>query len=257
MRPASHHLSGPSFDADPIAAAGPTEPAGTRAGPERLLRCRVVPDALPGRGGLRPRSDDAFSSNWGAAEGRDPNRWFDSRLVPPALSRRRRQLAVRRCCTTWSPAPPNCAIRIRGSTPPGMPTSIPRRPPIRCCTIYCSAQARGWRTEPPIDIADYLPSTAAPLACPADVRVDVIVPRLSRPGGDAALPGERAGRSGSAGRAGDRGGRPLAGSQPCPRGSTRWRRPGASPCCATGATSGSPPRRIAASRRPASMTWRC
>jgi glycosyltransferase involved in cell wall biosynthesis len=39
-----------------------------------------------------------------------------------------------------------------------------------------TGQARGWKTEPATDVADYLPATADPLPAPAGVAVDVVIP---------------------------------------------------------------------------------
>ena len=47
--------------------------------------------------GLEPM---AHFLQWGAAEGRDPNRLFDSGWYLAALSGRRRLAGSRRCCTT-------------------------------------------------------------------------------------------------------------------------------------------------------------
>ena len=46
-----------------------------------------------------------------------------------------------RCCTTCRWARQSCATRIRASMPPITWTSIPRRRPIRCSIICCSASS--------------------------------------------------------------------------------------------------------------------
>ncbi len=112
---------------------------------------------------------------WGAAEGRDPNSWFDSRWY----TLRYPDLAV-------SGTPPLLHYMVAGA-------AELRNPHPRFDAVWYAEQhpeaaanpllhhllfgaARGWRTEPPIDIADYLPSATAPHTCPPEVQVDVIVP---------------------------------------------------------------------------------
>ena len=162
-----------------------------------------------------------------------------------------------RCCTICRWARPNCAIRIRVSTRPIMSISIPRRRPIRCCITCCSASPRGWLTEKPIAIRDYLPS-AAPSPCrPRNIVVDVDHSGVSRPGADAALHRFRAGRSGPAGRAASSWSTTARRSRSCPPGWTGWRQRDASSCCATGAICGFVASVNTASRRPARTTWCC
>jgi GT2 family glycosyltransferase/glycosyltransferase involved in cell wall biosynthesis len=112
---------------------------------------------------------------WGAAEGRDPNRWFDSRWyvqcypdlaasgTPPLL-----HYMVAGAAELRNPHPQFDAAWYADQHPEAAAN------PLLHHLLF--GEARGWRTEQPIDIADYLPSTAAPLVCPARVRVDVIVP---------------------------------------------------------------------------------
>jgi GT2 family glycosyltransferase len=113
--------------------------------------------------------------NWGAAEGRDPNRWFDSRWylqrypdlaatgTPPLL-----HYMVAGAAELRNPHPRFDAAWYADQHPEAAAN------PLLHHLLF--GEARGWRTERPIDIADYLPSTATPLACPTEVRVDVIVP---------------------------------------------------------------------------------
>lgn len=112
---------------------------------------------------------------WGAAEGRDPNRWFDSRWyqerypdlavtgTPPLL-----HYMVAGAAELRNPHPRFDAAWYADQHPEAAAN------PLLHHLLF--GEARGWRTEPAIDIADYLPSTAAPLTCSATVRVDVIVP---------------------------------------------------------------------------------
>ena len=112
---------------------------------------------------------------WGAADGRDPNRWFDSHWYV----QRYPDLAV-------TGAPPLLHYMLAGAAELRNPhprfdaawyaEQHPEAAANPLLHHLLVGEARGWRTEPPIDIADYLPSTAAPLVCPKDVRVDVIVP---------------------------------------------------------------------------------
>jgi GT2 family glycosyltransferase/glycosyltransferase involved in cell wall biosynthesis len=109
----------------------------------------------------------------GAAEGRDPNRWFDSKWytgrypdlggIPPLL-----HYMVAGAQELRNPHPRFDAAWYADQHP-----EAAANPLLHHLLV---GAARGWRTEPPIDVADYLPSTAAPLACPAAVMVDVIVP---------------------------------------------------------------------------------
>ncbi|HUB14860.1 MAG TPA: glycosyltransferase [Acetobacteraceae bacterium] len=113
--------------------------------------------------------------HWGAAEGRDPNRWFDSRRyvqrypdvaatgMPPLL-----HYMITGAAELRNPHPRFDAAWYADQHPEGA------RNPLLHHLLF--GQARGWATEPPIDIGDYLPSTATPCVCPADLPVDVIVP---------------------------------------------------------------------------------
>jgi len=112
---------------------------------------------------------------WGAAEGRDPNRWFDSRWylqrypdvaaagTPPLL-----HYMVAGAAELRNPHPRFDAAWYADQHPDASAN------PLLHHLLF--GEARGWHTEQPIDTADYLPSTAAPLACPAEVQVDVIIP---------------------------------------------------------------------------------
>ncbi len=112
---------------------------------------------------------------WGAEEGRDPNRWFDSRWylqrtpgltisgIPPLL-----HYMITGAAELRNPHPRFDAAWYAEQHPEAASN------PLLHHMLY--GEARGWPTEPSIDIADYLPSSLAPLECPAEVRVDVIVP---------------------------------------------------------------------------------
>lgn len=112
---------------------------------------------------------------WGAAEGRDPNRWFDSRWYveryPDLAASGTLPLLhymVAGAAELRNPHPRFDAAWYADQHPEAAAN------PLLHHLLF--GEARGWCTEQPIDIADYLPSTAAPLICPADVRVDVVVP---------------------------------------------------------------------------------
>jgi len=112
---------------------------------------------------------------WGAAEGRDPNRWFDSkwyleRYPDLAVSGTLPLLhyMVSGAAELRNPHPRFDAAWYADQHPEAAAN------PLLHHLLF--GEARGWRTEQPIDIADYLPSAAPPLSCPAEVRVDVIVP---------------------------------------------------------------------------------
>ena len=112
---------------------------------------------------------------WGAAEGRDPNRWFDSRRYlqrypdvaaagsPPLL-----HYMVTGAAELRNPHPRFDAAWYADQHPEAAGN------PLLHHVLF--GQARGWPTEPVVNIADYLPSAAAPFTCPADVQVDVVVP---------------------------------------------------------------------------------
>ena len=113
--------------------------------------------------------------HWGAAEGRDPNAWFDSRRymqrypdvaatgMPPLL-----HYMITGAAELRNPHPRFDAAWYADQHPESAGN------PLLHHLLF--GQARGWPTEPAVDIADFLPSASAPFACPADVRVDVIVP---------------------------------------------------------------------------------
>ena len=112
---------------------------------------------------------------WGAADGRDPNRWFDSRWylqhnpelsasgLPPLL-----HYMVLGAAQLLNPHPRFDAAWYADEHPDAAAN------PLLHHLLF--GEARGWPTEPAIDVADYLPATAAPRACPAKLQVDVIIP---------------------------------------------------------------------------------
>jgi len=113
--------------------------------------------------------------NWGAAEGRDPNRWFDSRWYlqryPDLAATGTLPLLhymVAGAAELRNPHPRFDAAWYADQHPEAAAN------PLLHHLLF--GEARGWRTERPIDIADYLPTTVTPLVCPAEVRVDVIIP---------------------------------------------------------------------------------
>ena len=122
--------------------------------------------------GLEPL---AHFIHWGAAEGRDPNPWFDSRRymqrypdvaatgMPPLL-----HYMVTGAVELRNPHPRFDAAWYVGQHPEAAGN------PLLHHLLF--GQARGWPTEQSVTVADYLPATSAPLVCPADVLVDVIVP---------------------------------------------------------------------------------
>lgn len=111
----------------------------------------------------------------GAAEARDPNRWFDSAWyaehyadvgssgVNPLLHYLQSGAAELR-----NPHPRFDAIWYVDQHPEaaGNPLLFHMR----------VGSARGFLTEKPIRIADYLPSTAPPPLAPGDVQVDIVIP---------------------------------------------------------------------------------
>lgn len=112
---------------------------------------------------------------WGAAEGRDPNRWFDSRWyleryadLAGAATLPLLHYMVTGAAELRNPHPRFDAVWYADQHPEAAAN------PLLHHLLF--GEARGWLTERPIDIADYLPSTTGPLPCPAEVRVDVIVP---------------------------------------------------------------------------------
>src|SRR6185312_3037645 len=113
--------------------------------------------------------------NWGAAEGRDPNRWFDSAWY-----------ATRYPDVTAAGVVPLLHYMVSGAAEHRNPHPrfdaawyVDQHPEAAANPLLhhlLIGAARGWLTERPIDVADFLPSTAAPLTSPRQVRVDVIVP---------------------------------------------------------------------------------
>jgi GT2 family glycosyltransferase/glycosyltransferase involved in cell wall biosynthesis len=111
---------------------------------------------------------------YGAAEGRDPNRYFDSAWYvkhypdvvtsgfPPLLHYLKWGPAERR-----NPHPRFDAVYYVEMHPEA--ASNPLLFHIRV------GAARGWPIERPVDIAEYLPSQRQPLSCPDGVTVDVVI----------------------------------------------------------------------------------
>ncbi|HUB49848.1 MAG TPA: glycosyltransferase [Acetobacteraceae bacterium] len=113
--------------------------------------------------------------HWGAAEGRDPNPWFDSRRymqrypdvaatgMPPLL-----HYMITGATELRNPHPRFDAAWYADQHPEAAGN------PLLHHLLF--GKARGWPTEPAVNVSDYLPSSAAPLPCPADVQVDIVVP---------------------------------------------------------------------------------
>jgi len=111
---------------------------------------------------------------FGAAEGRDPNRFFDSAWY-----------AARYPDVATSGYPPLVHYLSWGARELRNPH--PRFDAAWYAEMHPAAAAnplayhirigagRGWPTEKPIDIGDYLPSTALPASCPDGIVVDIIV----------------------------------------------------------------------------------
>ena len=151
----------------------------------------------------------------GAAEGRDPNRFFDgawylANIMPDVAS----QGSCRCCITSQSArgrtAQSASAFRCRLVRRP----SIRRPRPTRCCIICASGSARGWLTEKPIaHQATTFPPKPRRRLPPRDVSSmssfrSIVAWRKP------ALPRIRARRSRPAARAGHRGRRSLARTEP-------------------------------------------
>ena len=148
----------------------------------------------------------------GAAEGRDPNRFFDSAWYlahyPDVASSGQHPLLhylQMGAAELRNPHPRFDAAYYVDQHPEA--AANPLLYHLRVGVV------RGWLTEKPIAIRDYLPADAASPSPPHDVVVDVDHSGVSRPGADPALHPIRARRSGSSDRAGDRGGRSLAGAE--------------------------------------------
>ena len=69
-----------------------------------------------------------------------------------------------------------CATRILISMPSGTSASIPEAAANPLLYHIRTGQARGFATERPIDIADFLPSERPALPLPRRVVVDVVIP---------------------------------------------------------------------------------
>ena len=113
--------------------------------------------------------------NWGAFEGRDPNRWFDGAWyqehypdvalsgMTPLMHYLRSGAAELR-----NPHPRFDAAWYADEHP-----EAAYNPLLHHLLV---GAARGWPTERSIDIRDYLPSGMPPFVCPPDVAVDVVIP---------------------------------------------------------------------------------
>ncbi len=112
---------------------------------------------------------------WGAAEGRDPNRWFDSawyREHYPDVAASG-MVPLLHYLSAGAAELRNPHPRFDASWYAEEHPEAAHNPLLH--HIHVGAR-RGWLTEPTINIRDYLPSTAAPFACPADIAVDVVIP---------------------------------------------------------------------------------
>ncbi len=112
---------------------------------------------------------------WGAAEGRDPNRWFDGAWYqehyPDVAASGLLPLVHYLQCGApelRNPHPRFDAAWYADQHPEGL-----KNPLLHHLRF---GAARGWLTEKPIDIRDYLPSKAAAFVFPGNVRVDIVVP---------------------------------------------------------------------------------
>lgn len=113
--------------------------------------------------------------NWGLAEGRNPNRWFDGawyaeHYADVGASGMLPLLHYLQCgaAELRNPHPRFDAAWYAEQHP-----EAARNPLLHHLRV---GAARGYLTEKPIDIRDYLPSEAAPLSCPDGVAVDVVIP---------------------------------------------------------------------------------
>ena len=172
-------------------------PGSARAQSRRAVRSRLVPGALSRRRRARRRSADPLPE---LGRRRRPRSQPLVRqcLVPRALSRTSPPAACCRCCTTCTAG----AAELRNPHPrfdaawyADQHPEAAHNPLLHHLLV---GARQGWLTEKPIDIRDYLPSTAAPFACPADIAVDVVMPVYRGLAATSALPGQRAGRSGPA-----------------------------------------------------------
>ena len=113
-------------------------------------------------------------SLFGAAEGRDPNRFFDSAWYairyPDVESSGYPPLVH---YLTWGVAEArNPHPRFDAAYYIEMHPEAAANPLLHHIRVGAS---RGWPTEKPIDINDYLPSAALPPSCPDGVRVEVVI----------------------------------------------------------------------------------
>jgi len=113
--------------------------------------------------------------NWGAAEGRDPNRFFDGawyreHYPDVAASGLLPLLHYLRCgaAELRNPHP-----RFDAAWYAGLHPEAAYNPLLHHMRV---GMRQGWLTENPVDIRDYLPSAASPFACPPELTVDVVVP---------------------------------------------------------------------------------
>ncbi|MBV9252470.1 MAG: glycosyltransferase, partial [Acetobacteraceae bacterium] len=112
---------------------------------------------------------------WGAAEGRDPNRWFDSAWYlehyPDVAASGMVALLhyfQAGAAELRNPHPRFDAVWYVDQHP-----EATANPLLHYVTV---GAAQGWFTEKPINMQEYLPSTAAPFAAPRGIAVDVIIP---------------------------------------------------------------------------------
>jgi hypothetical protein len=184
--------------------------------------------------------------HYGAAEGRDPNRFFDSAWYlahypdvahsgqHPLLHYLQMGAAELR-----NPHPRFDAAYYVDQHPEAAAN------PLLHHLLF--GVVRGWLTEKPIAIRDYLPSGEVSPAAPSDVVVDIVIPvyrglaQTRRCIESVLADADRATRV----------------EPDCPPGSTAWQLEDASNWCATGATGALSPRSTSASRHRASTTWCC
>jgi hypothetical protein len=147
----------------------------------------------------------------GAAEGRDPNRFFDSAwyLAHYADVASSGQLPLLHYLQMGAAELRNPHPRFDAAY------YVDRHPEAASNPLLYHLRfgiIRGWLTEKPIAIKDYLPAAAKPPSAPRD-RHRCHNSCVSRSGTEPALHPIRARRSGPSARAGHRGGRSLAGTE--------------------------------------------
>ncbi len=112
----------------------------------------------------------------GLRERRDPNRWFDGAWYAPPVRRTSPPPGHTRCCTTWPKVPRQGRDphpRFDAGWYIGQHPEAAGNPLLFHLRV---GAARGWLTERPVAIEDYLPSARTPFVAPPAVAVDVIVP---------------------------------------------------------------------------------